>query len=312
MQTQWKQGPPMNFTGRILNQKYLLLEPLAEGGMALIYKAQHLMLNDICAVKVIKDSNSSKEKMLQRFKREAQTTRLLAQRSPNIINIYDFGVEEGIGFFYVMELLHGHPLSALLKTPATPPALYRSCRIIMQACEALHVVHQHNLVHRDIKADNVFLHHVPNTNEEQVKLLDFGIVRPIYTEGSALTTYGRVMGTPEYMSPEQCKGPTQAQYQRGVSHLDGRSDIYSLGVLFYQCLTGRVPFPMQSGQNSVPQVMAGHVLHTPPSPSEKRPDLQIPKGISDVNMHALAKKPEARYQTMLEFRDAILANIPRY
>lgn len=295
----------MDYTGRILNGKYYLLEPLAEGGMAIIYKAQHNMLHDLCAVKIIKDSEFSKEKMLQRFQREARITRLLAQRSPHIISIYDFGVEEGIGFFYIMELLRGYPLSALLRDKQRPPDLLRSCRIICQVCEALSVVHQEGHVHRDIKADNVFLHHLPNTDEETVKLLDFGIVRPIYASGSALTTYGRVMGTPEYMSPEQCKGPTQDQYQKGVSHLDGRSDIYSLAVLFYQCLVGEVPFPMR-GPGSVPQVMAGHVLHQPIPPHQKRPDLNIPLPLSQVVLKALAKTPQERYQTMLEFRDAII------
>ncbi len=300
---------PNSLSGRILNKKYLLLETIAEGGMAVIYKAQHLMLNDFCAVKVIKESQFSQEKMLQRFQREAKITFRLAQQSPYIINIYDFGVEEGIGFFYVMELLNGVPLSAILKNPNRPPSLQRTCRIIIQACEALHVVHQHNLIHRDIKADNIFLHVIQATGEEQVKLLDFGIVRPMYVEGTALTTYGRVMGTPEYMSPEQCKGPTKEEHDRGINHLDHRSDIYSLGILFYQALTGTVPWPMTK-EGGVHQIMEGHVLRDPIPPMIKRPDLNIPKNINDVCLKAIAKKREDRFQTMLEFRNAILSCFP--
>jgi len=118
------------------------------------------------------------------------------------------------------------------------------------------------------------------------------------------------MGTPEYMSPEQCRGPSKEQFAQGINHLDGRSDIYSLGVLFYQSLTGTVPFPMANqGQSGITQVMAGHVLHTPTPPAEKRPDLHIPQTLSDVVMRALEKKPEARFQTMLGFRNALLASV---
>jgi serine/threonine-protein kinase len=301
----------MDLTGRVLNGKYQVIEQLGEGGMSIIYKARHMMLDEYCAVKVIRDSERTKEKMLKRFELEAKTTWKLAQRSPYIVSIFDFGIENDIGFFYVMEILNGYPLSALLNDPANTPPMAWTCELICQMCEALDVVHQEGLIHRDIKSDNVFLHWPAGSDNAVVKLLDFGIVRPIYSEGSSgLTTYGNVLGTPEYMSPEQCRGPSQAQHKMGISHLDARSDIYSLGILFYQCLTGWVPFPM-TGPNALnaSQVMAGHVMNPITHPNQLRPDLPIPPVIADVVLRALEKEPDARYQSMLEFRDAIRTNI---
>ncbi|MCB9639745.1 MAG: protein kinase [Myxococcales bacterium] len=302
----------VSLVGRVLNQKYRLVEDLAEGGMAVVYKAQHIFLEDLCAVKIIKKSLASKEEMLKRFQREARLTRQVARRSPYVISIYDFGVEDQVGFFYVMELLNGYPFADLLQDPDKPPAIEKTARLVCQICEALGVVHEEGLVHRDIKPDNIFLHRDNNSDEEMVKLLDFGIARPTYNKATMLTNYGRVMGTPEYMSPEQCRGPTPQQYERGESHLDGRSDIYSLGVLLYQCLTGDVPFPMppDGGTMAIHKVMAGHVMERPMPPVEKRPGLKIPKDISDVTVKALEKEPSARFQTMTEFRDAILACFP--
>lgn len=295
-----------DYSGTTLNQKYLLLEQMAEGGMSVIYKARHLMLDEFCAVKIIRDSDRTKEKMLRRFELEAKTTWKLAQRSPYIVSIFDFGAEDSIGFFYVMEMLNGYPLSALLHDPQNTPPINWSCELICQMCEALDVVHQEGLIHRDIKSDNIFLHWPPGVDNAQVKLLDFGIVRPIYASNSGLTTYGNVLGTPEYMSPEQCRGPSQEQHKAGISHLDARSDIYSLGILLYQCLTGYLPFPM-SGPNAMnaAQVMAGQVMTMPTHPNTLRPDLPISPAIAHVTMTALAKSPDERYQTMLQFRDAI-------
>jgi serine/threonine protein kinase len=311
MQNQGEEAE-ISLVGRVLNQKYRLIEDLAEGGMAVVYKAQHIFLEDLCAVKIIKRSLASKEEMLKRFQREARLTRQVARRSPYVIAIYDFGVEEDIGFFYVMELLNGHPFADILQDPKNPPPLENTARLVCQICEALSVVHEEGLVHRDIKPDNIFLHRDANSNEEIVKLLDFGIARPTDQKATMLTNYGRVMGTPEYMSPEQCRGPTPQQYERGESHLDGRSDIYSLGVLLYQCLTGDVPFamPPDGGTMAIHKVMAGHVMEKPVPPNEKRPDLRIPKNISDVVVKSLAKDPKDRYQTMAAFRDAILSCFP--
>jgi len=296
-----------SLVGRVLNQKYRLVDKVAEGGMALVYKAQHVFLEDHCAVKIIKRSLSNKEEMLKRFQREAKITRQVARRSPYIIAIYDFGVEDKIGFYYVMELLNGRPFADLLTEFDHPPDSLISSRFVCQMCEALGVVHEQGLVHRDIKPDNIFLNKDEQTGEENVKLLDFGIARPTYAKATMLTNYGRVMGTPEYMSPEQCKGPTPQQYERGESHLDGRSDIYSLGVLLYQCLTGEVPFPMpiDGGPMAIHKVMAGHVMEEPISPIEKMANARFSKTLSDVVMKALAKSPDDRFQTMLEFRDAI-------
>ena len=298
--------------GRVLNQKYRVIEEIAEGGMAFVYKAQHIFLEDYCAVKIIKSSLASKDEMLKRFQREARLTRLVARRSPYVISIYDFGIEDKIGFFYVMELLNGYSFTELIQDPNNLPPPRKTSRLVCQICEALSVVHDEGLIHRDIKPDNIFLHKESDESIEMVKLLDFGIARPVYSKATMLTSYGRVMGTPEYMSPEQCRGPTPQQYERGESHLDGRSDIYALGILLYQCLTGEVPFPMPTDNSpmAIHKVMAGHVMEEPISPIEKRPDMNIPPALAQVTLKALAKKVEDRYQTMLEFRDDILNCFP--
>lgn len=301
-----------SLVGRVLSQKYRLTEHLAEGGMALVYKAQRIFFDDICAVKIIKKGLSSKEEMLKRFQREAKLTNKVARRSPYIIDIYDFGVEDGVGFYYVMELLNGYPFTELLQNPKQLPLPRTMVRYVCQMCEALSVVHDEDLVHRDIKPDNIFLHTSEDNDEPNVKLLDFGIARPTSTKATMLTNYGRVMGTPEYMSPEQCKGPTPEQYERGESHLGPGSDIYSLGVLLYQGLTGQVPFPMQEdgGPMAIHKVMAGHVMEDPVAPLELRPDLDISPALSAVTLKALAKEPVDRFTNMLEFRDALLSCFP--
>jgi serine/threonine protein kinase len=298
------------FIGRVLNQKYRLLEQLAEGGMALVYKAEHVYLKDLCAVKVIKRSLAANDEMLRRFRREAQLTRQAARRSRHIIGIYDFGFEEGVGFYYVMELLNGYPFTDLLLKGGQLPPPRRTVLLVSQICEALAAAHEEGMVHRDIKPDNIYIHR-EGEGEELVKILDFGIARPVI-KATLLTSYGRVMGTPEYMSPEQCRGPTHEQFERGESHLDGRSDIYSLGVLLYQCLTGKVPFPMavDGGPAAIHKVMAGHVLEEPTPPTEARPDVVIPPPLESAALKALAKKPEDRYQTMMEFREALLSCFP--
>ncbi|TNE49935.1 MAG: hypothetical protein EP343_10420 [Deltaproteobacteria bacterium] len=301
-----------SLVGRVLGQKYRLVEHVAEGGMALVYKADRIFFDDFCAVKIIKKGLSSKEEMLKRFQREAKLTNKVARRSPYIIDIYDFGVEDGVGFYYVMELLNGYPFTELLQNPNKLPSPRSMVRYVCQMCEALSVVHDVDLVHRDIKPDNIFLHKGEDDADHIVKLLDFGIARPTSTKATMLTNYGRVMGTPEYMSPEQCKGPTPEQYERGESHLGPGSDIYSLGVLLYQGLTGQVPFPMQEdgGPMAIHKVMAGHVMEDPVPPMEQRPDLDISPALSAVTLKALAKEPSDRFVNMIEFRDALLSCFP--
>ena len=297
--------------GKVLNQKYRLVERMAEGGMAVIYKAEHVFLKDIVAVKVIKEKLAGREEMLKRFTREARLTRQASRRSPNVVAIHDFGYQEDVGFYYVMEFLQGQALADMLEEPYNLLPVEKVVQFVAQACHGASAVHAEGMVHRDLKPDNIFICQDPDTGQEVVKVLDFGIARPTQAMGTLLTSYGKVMGTPEYMSPEQCRGPTHEQYAQGLPYLDARSDVYSLGIVLYQGLVGEVPFKLDedAGIRGIHQVMAGHLAQEPEAPSKARPDRGIGPPTEEVCLRALSKKPEERYEDMEVFRTALLGSI---
>jgi len=257
--------------------RYEIIGELGRGAMGVVYKAKDPVIGRIVAVKTVRlseeGSGLSRPELLQRFQTEARAAGLLTH--PNIVVIYDAGEEEGL-FYITMELVEGKSLLGLIEAQQQFP-LPRVLRIMEQACSALQFAHERNVVHRDIKPANLMM-----TADDTVKVTDFGTAK-IMQFGAAQQT-SHVMGTPSYMSPEQVKGKA----------VDGRSDIFSLGVVLYEMLTREKPFP---GQN-ITSVIYKIVNEEPVSPCKIDPSIH--PGMNAVILKALAKEPEMRYQNCRE------------
>ncbi len=257
--------------------RYEIVGELGRGAMGVVYKATDPVIGRAVAVKTIKLSEEgtglSRPELLSRFQTEARAAGLLTH--PNIVVVFDAGEEEGL-YYITMELVEGKSVQLLLDAGHAFP-LPRVLRIMEQTCSALHFAHERNVVHRDIKPANIML-----TGDDTVKVTDFGTAK-ILQFGTVQQT-AHVMGTPSYMSPEQVKG-------RAV---DGRSDIFSLGVMLYEMITGEKPFPGQS----ITTVIYKIVNEEPVPPRQINPSIH--PGISAAVMKALAKEPEDRYQTCRE------------
>jgi serine/threonine-protein kinase len=259
----------MELVGKKLGQ-YQIIEELGRGGMAAVYKAYQTSLNRYVAIKVLPPQFTFDEEFVQRFRREARAAAAL--HHPNIVTIYDINQQDGL-YFIAMELLEGKTLDQLLAETGRMP-LSRIERIISQVVDALEHAHQRGLIHRDIKPTNII---VDEKQNDHVTLMDFGLVRA--AAGSGLTKTGVIVGTPEYMSPEQAEG----------KEIDSRTDIYSLGVVLFKMLTGRVPF-----SRSTPHaVLIAHMTQEPPAISSLSPELPAP--VEAVVRKALAKDREKRY-----------------
>src|ERR1700736_42893 len=215
-------------TPRVLSGRYELSHLVARGGMAEVYRARGRLLDRPVALKVLFPELSIDRSFVERFRREAQAAANLSH--PNIVPVFDWGEDTGT-YFIVMEFIDGRPLSSILKT-AGPLSAERTADVGAHVAAALGYAHKHGVIHRDVKPGNVLI-----TDEGQVKVTDFGIARAANAEQN-LTQTGAVMGTATYFSPEQAQGTT----------VDGRTDIYSLGVVLYELVTGRPPF---SGDNPV-------------------------------------------------------------
>ncbi|CAB4871801.1 unannotated protein [freshwater metagenome] len=260
--------------------RYSLTHLIARGGMAQVFRATDLALNRPVALKVLYPELSVDQNFVERFRREAQAAANLSH--PNIVPVFDWGEEDGT-YFIVMELVEGTSLAGLLRDERImPPA--RAASITAQVAGALAFAHRSGVVHRDVKPGNILI-----TDEGVVKVTDFGIAQAISTVDH-LTAAGSVMGTATYFSPEQAEG----------SLVDGRSDVYSLGVVLYELLAGRPPFVGDS-----PVSVAGmHVRDAAPSPLQFNPG--IPADLESITMMALAKNPSQRYQTADEMRSDLL------
>lgn len=261
--------------------RYELREELGRGAMGVVYRAHDPVIGRDVAVKTMHLSETgtgmSREELVGRFQTEARAAGLLTH--PNIVVIYDAGEQEGL-FFITMEMVEGRSLQTLLDANQSFP-LPRVMRLMEQVCSALDFAHQHNVVHRDVKPANLVL-----TADDTVKITDFGTAK-ILQFGTAQTAH--VMGTPSYMSPEQVKGKP----------VDGRSDIFSLGVILYELMTGEKPFP---GQNITTVIYK--IINEEPIPPRSL-DSSIHPGLSAVITRALAKDPALRYQNCHELLDAL-------
>jgi eukaryotic-like serine/threonine-protein kinase len=264
----------------LFDGRYRIVRKLGTGGMANVYLAEDQELGRSVAIKILDDRHAADEQFVERFRREAKNAASLSH--PNIVSIYDRGEAEGT-YYIAMEYLDGRTLKELLVRFGMPPVKI-AIGYTRQILSALAFAHKYGLVHRDIKPHNVLV-----DSGGHVKVTDFGIAR---SEASQMTEAGSIIGTAQYLSPEQARG----------APVDQRSDIYSVGVLLYELLTGSVPF---TGDTPV-EIAMKHLSAVPEPPSKKRPD--VPRGLDLAVVRALAKDPDERFQSAEEM-DAELARI---
>jgi serine/threonine-protein kinase len=265
----------------IVDGRYRVLRKLGTGGMANVYLAEDEELGRQVAIKVLDDRHAADEQFVERFRREAKSAAGLSH--PNIVSIYDRGETDGT-YYIAMEYIDGQTLKDVVRQGAT--SVRTAISYVRQVLDALRVAHRRGLVHRDIKPHNVLV-----DGEGRLKVTDFGIAR---SGASQMTEAGSIIGTAQYLSPEQARG--------GL--IDQRSDLYSLGVLLYELVTGTVPF---TGSTPL-EIAMKHLSEIPAPPSHHQPD--IPRELDKVVLRALAKDPDDRYQTADEM-DADLARVER-
>jgi serine/threonine protein kinase len=271
--------------GLILDSKYKLIESLGQGGMGSVFRAERLHIGDEVAVKLLHQDLVREKQALERFRREARTAAMI--RHPNVVSIHDFndGTGEASEAYIVMELVRGVSLGTLLRREGRMSP-ERAVRLMQDICAGVGVAHRQGLLHRDLKPDNVII--VPpshESDEETAKVVDFGLakVRDV-TAQTALTQTGALLGTLYYMSPEQCSG----------EELDARADVYSLGAMLYEMLTGTPAFR----SNNFAGLISKH-LHEPPP--HFPPDLGVSAAIEEVCMRALAKNRDQRQSDAIAF-----------
>ncbi len=268
--------------GTLFDGRYHVVRKLGAGGMANVYLAEDQELGRRVAIKILNDRHAGDEQFVERFRREAKNAAALSH--PNIVSIYDRGEAEGT-YYIAMEFLDGRSLKELIVSRGPAPIAV-SVEYARQILQALRFAHRHGIVHRDIKPHNALV-----DAEGRVKVTDFGIAR---AGTSQMTEAGSIVGTAQYLSPEQARGAA----------VDQRSDVYSLGVVLYELLTGAVPF---NGDTPV-EIAMKHLSTIPEPPSTKRED--IPRDLDLIVMRALAKEPDDRYQTAEEM-DADLERFAR-
>ncbi|MEO7038118.1 MAG: serine/threonine-protein kinase [Polyangiaceae bacterium] len=281
--------------GSLAAGRYRVIKQLGEGGMGQVYLAEHVAIEKRVALKVLRAEYASKGEIVTRFQQEAISASRI--KHPNVLDVFDFGQLDNGCYFLAMEYLEGNDLADEIQRRRVLDAA-TGIRVSMQICRALAAAHANGVVHRDMKPENVFLQRTAD-GEEIVKIVDFGIAQlrskddAVVATKRRLTRTGMIFGTPEYMSPEQAGG----------KHADLRADIYAVGVMMYEMFTGAVPF---TGETFL-GVLTKHLNEPAPQMSVVFPELAISQQLQTVIMRALVKDPNVRYQTMLEFAQAITA-----
>lgn len=287
----------LSFLGQVLDGRYRITSVLGEGGMGVVYRAEQIGGPPV-AVKVLHDDLGDNAELRERFEREARA--LFALEHPNVLTVHDFGVANGSPYL-VMELLEGEPLDKFLEetTPEPPEALH----IARQVLTGLAFAHNKGVAHRDLKAENVFLRRNAD-GTRSAKLLDFGLVKFMdddrWGESKKLTMQGSVFGTPAYMAPEQCTGAPS----------DARTDVYSMGCILFELLTGVWPF---MEENQV-MMFRAHLMTPPPTLTSASDSYEFAPALEAIIARALAKKPEERFQdagAMLAAVEALPAAVHR-
>ena len=263
----------MNLEGKLIGKRYEILEKIGNGGMATVYKAQDTVLKRYVAVKVLREEFTTDEEFIRRFNTEAQSAASLAH--PNIVSIYDVGTEDNI-YYIVMELIQGKTLKEIIDEDGVLPWKW-SLDIAIQIASALEVAHKNNIVHRDIKPHNIII-----TEDGVAKVTDFGIAKAV--SNSTITAFGTTIGSVHYFSPEHARG----------GYTDAKSDLYSLGVVMYEMLTGRVPFDADTPVS----IALKHMQEKPIEPIKLNP--AIPYSVNKIIMKAMEKDLNLRYQSATE------------
>jgi serine/threonine-protein kinase len=285
-------NPDDPLVGIVLAGRYVVKGRIGEGGMGLVYEGLHRDIDKRVAIKVLRDDLSRRPDVVARFRQEAKSASRIGHE--NIVDISDFGETTRGASYFIMEFLDGEDLANVLGRDVTVDA-DRACAIVLQCCRALSATHAKGIVHRDIKPENIFLT-TRDGIDDFVKIVDFGIAKmsDIETEGAPgrkLTKTGMIFGTPEYMSPEQAAG----------KELDHRVDVYALGIILYECLSGRVPFEGDTFMG----VLTQHLFSELPAIDELNPNAKVSRELETVIRKALAKDPDDRYQDTEELAEAI-------
>ncbi len=264
----------MNLEGKILGNRYEIIEKVGNGGMATVYKATDLVLKRYVAVKVLRDEFTTDEEFIKRFETEAQSAAKLVH--PNIVSIFDVGIDNGI-YYIVMELIQGKTLKEIILEERGPLPWKWSVNVAIQIASALEMAHKNNIIHRDIKPHNIII-----TEDGIAKVTDFGIAKAV--SNSTITAFGKTIGSVHYFSPEHARG----------GYTDAKSDLYSLGVVMYEMVTGRVPFDADTPVS----VALKHMQEEPVPPIEV--NTHLPEAVNKIILKALKKDPMLRYQTATE------------
>jgi len=264
--------------GSVIDGRYEVLSVIGEGGMGTVYEVRHRALGKRFALKALRKDLALDGEIAARFIQEARTAAAVSH--PGLVEITDFGQLESGQVYFVMELLEGQSLAALLRNGGPLPAA-RGLAIVRQLVHALKAAHEASIVHRDLKPDNIHIGR-GDGGADVVKIVDFGLAKVIGS--SKLTAAGMVFGTPHYMSPEQAAGEV----------VDHRADIYALGIVMYEMFTGKVPFEADSYMG----VLTKHMYMAPAPPSEVRPELKSLGALEDVILRCLQKRPQLRYDDL--------------
>ena len=279
------------YVGKQVAGQFRILQRIGSGGMGAVYKAEQPDMNRFVAVKILHSKYLSRADLVSRFRREARAMSHLSH--PNTARVFLYGQLDDGACYFVMEYLDGRNLAQLVRADG-PMDPERALNVMIQVCGALEEAHQSGIVHRDLKPENIFLT-MQGGISDYPKVLDFGLAkvteRQMRPGSLILTQEGMVFGTPEFMSPEQARGEP----------LDGRSDIYSLGIILYELLTGKLPFDAKQPMDFINM----HINEQPIPLSERAPDREFPPGLEHVIGKSLGKKPDDRYQTAAEFGPAL-------